>query len=305
MEQNYTIEKGFLEVSKLHKIYYEVCGNINGIPYLFVHGGPGAGFSENDKRFFDFKKHKVIFFDQRGSSKSEPFGCIEENNTQHLVDDINTLLNHLNIDKINIFGGSWGTTLSLVYAINNPEKTKSLLLRAVFLGDKKSIDHFTNGGIKDKYPKEWNRFKNNVPVNSRQKISEYYLSQMLNGTAENKEFYCYEWAFYEISIFKQELSDKEIDAIVKQIPYHSLSILEAHYLGNNCFIEEGYITKNVDKLDSIPITIIHGENDVICPIEYAQELHEKLNNSVLYIENAGHSDTEPAIENRIITFLNN
>lgn len=304
MIQDNIIEKGLLEVSNLHKIYYEVCGNINGDCYLFVHGGPGAGFSENDKRFFDFKNHKVIFFDQRGSSKSLPFGCIEENNTQNLVDDINTLLNHLNIAEVNIFGGSWGTTLSLVYAILNPERVNSLLLRAIFLGDKKSIDHFVNGGIKDKYPKEWNRFKNNVPLHSSQKIAEYYLSQMLNGTDEDKEFYCYEWAFYEISIFKRNLSDEEIDAIIKQIPYHSLSILEAHYLSNNCFIEENFIIKNTDKLGNIPVTIIHGENDLICPMEYAQELHDKLNNSVLYIEDAGHSDTEPAIENRIISFLN-
>jgi proline iminopeptidase len=303
LESNYIIEQGYLQVSKIHEIYYEVCGNINGEPYLFVHGGPGVGFSENDKRFFDFKKQKVIFFDQRGSSKSKPFGCIKENTTPNLVDDINKLLNHLNIEKTNIFGGSWGTTLSLVYAIQNPEKVKSLLLRGLFLGNKKSIQHFIDGGVEKDYPVEWNRFKNNVSLNSKMGISEYYLNQMLNGTEENKEFFSYEWAFYEISIFKQGLSESEIHNIIKQFPYQSLSIMEAHYLTNYCFIEENFILKNTDKLKNIPVTIIHGKNDVICPIKNAEELHEKLNNSVIHIEDAGHSDTETGIENRIMQIL--
>lgn len=157
MNTDYPIQKGYLKVSDLHEIYYEVCGVDDGETYLFVHGGPGAGFSEHDKRFFDFKRHKVVFFDQRGSAKSKPFGSIEENTTQDLVNDINALLSYLKIEKINIFGGSWGTTLSLVFAIQNPEKVKSLLLRGVFLGDKKSIDHYLNGGVE-------NEFQGMVPV---------------------------------------------------------------------------------------------------------------------------------------------
>jgi proline iminopeptidase len=300
---NHIIKKGYLQVSNLHKIYYEVCGNINGEPYLFVHGGPGAGFSENDKRFFDFNKQKVIFFDQRGSSNSKPFGSIKENTTQDLVDDINRLLNHLSIENIIFFGGSWGTTLSLVFAIQNPEKVKSLLLRGVFLANKESIQHYINGGIQKEYPAEWNRFKNNVPLNNEQGIPEYYLDKMLNGTKEDKEFYSYEWAFYEISLFKQGLTENEVHAILSQFPYQSLSIMEAHYLTNYCFIEENFILKNTYKLNNIPVTIIHGKNDNICPLIYAQELHSKLENSILYIEEGGHSDSEPEIEKRIIEII--
>lgn len=304
MESNYKLQKGYLKVSALHEIYYEVCGADDGKPYLFVHGGPGAGFSEQDKRFFDFRKHKVVFFDQRGSAKSKPFGCIEENTTQDLVDDINTLLSHLKITKVHVFGGSWGTALSLVFAIQNPEKVNSLLLRGVFLGDKRSIDHYLNGGVENEFPKEWARFKTNVPSDSNLTIPAYYLDQMQNGTPENKLFFCYEWVFYEISIFKKGITEHEIDSIIKQFPFESLAIMEAHYLSNNCFIEDHFILNNSNVLDDITTTIIHGKYDAICPVQFAELLHHKLKRSTLYIENCGHSDTEPGIEQTIIEVLN-
>jgi proline iminopeptidase len=303
LEQDNLIEKGYLQVSNLHSVYYEVCGKTNDEPILFVHGGPGAGFSEKDKRFFDFKKQKVIFFDQRGSSKSLPFGCIEENTTPDLVNDINALLEHLNIPKVNIFGGSWGTTLSLVYAIQNPYKVKSILLRGVFLANKASIEYYINGGVENQFPKIWNRFKNNVPLANQENIAKYYLDKMLYGTDKEKEFFAYEWAYYEISIFKDDITENEIQSIVNEFPYQSLSIMEAHYLTNDCFIEDNYILKNISAIQAIPIKIIHGRNDNICPLIYAQALHQKLINSELYIENAGHSDSEPEIENRIIEII--
>lgn len=303
METNYQFKNGYLKVSEIHKIYYEVCGIDDGEPYLFVHGGPGAGFSEQDKRFFDFKKHKVIFFDQRGSSKSKPFACIKENTTQDLVNDINLLLKHLNIQKINVFGGSWGTTLSLVFAIQSSEKVKSLLLRGVFLGDKKSIDYYVNGGVEKEFPEQWQRFKNNVPADSKISIPAYYLDQMLNGTPKNKSFYCYEWVYYEISIFNKQLTEPEIKSIIQEFPFESLAIMEAYYLDNNCFIEDDFILNNIRALDFIPTVIIHGKYDAICPCQYAELLNNKLAISTLYIENAGHSDSEPAIEKRIMEIL--
>lgn len=304
MSTDYPIQAGYLKVSQLHKIYYEVCGADNSEIYLFVHGGPGAGFSEYDKRFFDFKKHKVVFFDQRGSAKSKPFGSIKENTTQDLVNDINALLSYLEIEKINIFGGSWGTTLSLVFSIQNPKKVKSLLLRGVFLGDKKSIDHYLNGGVENEFPKEWSRFKGNVPTDSSLTVPAYYLDQMVNGSPENKKFFCYEWVFYEISIFKKGISESEIDAIISGFPFESLAIMEAHYLGNNCFIEDNYIVDNIKLINNIPTIIVHGKYDAICPVQYAETLHHKLKRSTLYIENTGHSDSEPGIEQTIIEILN-
>lgn len=303
MEQNNLIEKAYLQVSAIHSIYYEVYGNTNYEPILFVHGGPGAGFSDNDKRFFDFKKQKVIFFDQRGASRSLPFGSIEENTTQNLVDDISKLLEHLNIPKVHIFGGSWGTTLSLVFAIQNPEKVKSALLRGVFLANKESIEYYINGGVENQFPKEWNRFKNNVPLVNQRNVAVYYLDKMLNGTDKEKDFFSYEWAYYEISIFKKDITENEIKSVLNEFSYYSLSIMEAYYLINDCFLIDNYILKNISAIQTIPVKIIHGRNDSICPLRYAVALHENLKKSELYIEHAGHSDSEPEIENRIIEII--
>lgn len=293
----------YLKVSEIHTIHYEVCGNPDAEAILFVHGGPGAGFSEQDKRFFNFEKQKVIFFDQRGSAKSIPFGSIVQNTTQDLIDDINKLLDFLNIDKIALFGGSWGTTLSLAYAVQNPDRVKKLLLRGIFLGNKESIDYYLNGGIQEKFPKIWKRFRENAPTDFEGSIAEYYLKKMVNGSKEEKKYFSYEWAFYEISIFKKDILNKEVESILKNMPYESLSILEAHYLTNNCFLDENYILKNVEKINHIPIKIIHGKQDAICPLKFAVQLHSTLVNSDLFIVEAGHSDSEPEIEKKIMEII--
>lgn len=294
----------YFNASETHKIHYEVCGNQNAEPILFVHGGPGAGFSEQDKRFFNFDKQKVIFFDQRGASKSIPYGCIIENTTQDLVNDINNLLDYLKIDNIILFGGSWGTTLGLVFAIQNPSRIKGMLLRGIFLGNKESTEHYLNGGIKKEFPKIWDRFSENVPKDSKLSIPQYFLEKMTNSSLEEKEHFCYEWAFYEISILKKNIPKKEVEEILKQIPYESLSIMEAHYISNDFFLEENYILKNLEKISHIPIKIIHGKDDAICPLKFAIELDSKLKNSELFILDGGHSDSEPKIENKIIEIIN-
>ncbi|MDW5290792.1 prolyl aminopeptidase [Formosa sp. PL04] len=296
-------ESNYLRVSKTHNIYFEVFGITETEPILFVHGGPGAGFSENDKRFFDFKKQKVIFFDQRGSSKSLPFGSIIENTTQDLVQDINTLLDYLEIDKIILFGGSWGTTLGLVYAIQNPNRIKGLVLRGIFLGNQASIDHYLNGGVKKEFPEVWERFSKKVPKDRKLSIPEFYLDKMIYGSKEEQKHFAYEWAFYEISIYKKNITKKAVEDILDHIPYESLSIMEAHYLGNNCFITENYILEHVNLLDNIPIKIVHGKDDAICPLKFAIELNDKLTHSDLYITEGGHSDSEPEIEHTLIDII--
>lgn len=301
----FKIQSDFLKVSETHSIYYEVCGDSAEETILFLHGGPGAGFSDIDKRFFNFEKQRVVFFDQRGASRSVPFGCIEENTTQDLVNDINKLLDYLEIDKVIIFGGSWGSTLGLVYAIQNPNKVKGLLLRGVFIVDKESVEHFLNGGVEKEFPKVWKRFSENVPKDSKLSIIEYYQHKMLNGTAEEKKYYSYEWAFYEISIFKKGIQKKEVEAILGQFPYESLSIMETHYLSNGCFIKENYILDNLNQIDAIPVKIVHGKDDAICPVIAAIELNSKLKNSELFIVEGGHSDSEPEIEQKLTEIINN
>lgn len=293
----------YLQVSKSHKLHYEVCGNQKGEPFLFVHGGPGFGYTDADKRFFNFDKQRVVFFDQRGASKSIPFGSIEENTTQDLVNDIITLLDYLQIDKVVLFGGSWGTTLSLVFAIQNPNRVKGLLLRGLFLGNRASIEYFLNGGVKDIYPKIWDRFKRAMPKNSRVPIANYYLDKMINGTKDERRHFAYEWAFYEISVYKKNITQSEVHNILSQIPFESLSVLEAHYMSNKCFIEEDYILNNLQTIQHIPTHIVHGREDAICPVEFAIQLNDKLGNSSLHIEVGGHSDSEPEIEMKLVELI--
>lgn len=294
------IDSGYYKVSELHELYYEVYGNPNGIPVLFLHGGPGSGFSDGDKLFFDPKKFKVLFFDQRGAAKSKPFGCVEENTTQDLVEDIKKLLKHLNFSSFHVFGGSWGSTLALVYAIQNPANILSLCLRGIFTGSSAAIDHFVGGGIKNKHPKIWERFSKLVPAVNLSNIGAYYLDKMLNGSPKEVALYTYEWAFYELSIFKKEITGEEVHKLLKTFAYQSLSIMEAHYMANNCFLADDYILNNIHKIKHIPTHIIHGEYDDICPLYLAQEIHKKLPNATFQIVDAGHSKSEPEIEKALL-----
>ncbi len=226
-------KNGFINVSDGYKLYFELYGNPKGIPVLFLHGGPGAGFSDNDKQFFDKRRYNVIFFDQRGSSRSKPFGSIKKNTTQDLVNDINKILDYLNFDKVYIFGGSWGSTLALVYAINNPKRVRGLILRGIFLANKYSLEHYINGGIKEFFPDVWDRFVK--PVKNGEKPANYYLKRILSKNKKISEKFAYEWAYYEMSFYTiNKISNP--DKILKTFSYRSLAILEAHYIINKCFL---------------------------------------------------------------------
>ena len=295
--EKYTYQKGYFEVSSIHSLYYECYGNSGGEPVLFLHGGPGAGFSDDDKQFFNPSRFNVIFFDQRGANRSRPFGSIEENTTQDLVNDINQLLDFLNIEKVLLFGGSWGSTLALVYAIQNADRVTGMLLRGIFLGNKGGIDYFINGGVKTQFPAVWNRFEQLVPQDKRDNIPNYYLGKMLSDDEEISNQYAYEWAYYEMSIYKQGVtSDEEIKQLVADMPYKSLSIMEAHYCKHYCFLPEEYILNNAKTLANIKTVIVHGEHDVICPVRFAKQLHQAMENSTLYIVDAGHASSELEIE---------
>ena len=286
-------KKGFIKVTDGYKLYYELYGNPKGIPVLFLHGGPGGGFSDSDKQFFDKRRYNVIFFDQRGSSRSKPFGAIKNNTTQDLVKDIDRILDYLNFEKVYIFGGSWGSTLALVYAIHNPKRVRGLILRGIFLANKYSLDHYINGGIKEFYPDVWNRFVS--LVKKGEKPANYYLKRILSKDKKTSEKFAYEWAYYEMSFYTiNKIADP--DKILKTFSYRSLAILEAHYIINKCFLPEDYIIKNINKIKNIKTSIVQGRFDFICPPIQAFRLHSKLNNSKLNIVSAGHSSSDEEIK---------
>lgn len=296
-------EKGFFSVGYGHELYFEIWGNPTGIPVVFLHGGPGMGFFESDKNFFDANRYRVLFFDQRGSGRSKPFGAVTNNTTDLLVKDINALTERFQFEKFFIFGGSWGSTLALIYAIRNPSRVLGLQLRGIFLANKSSIDHYIGGGTEKFFPSVWNRLKSLVPLKEQEDMVGYYYKQMCSKEPKIVEQFAYEWARYELSIYKLNLSEKMVLELLQSIPYQSLSKLEAHFISNNCFIPEEYILNNCDELSDIPTSIVHGRYDMICPPLYAHQLHNKLKISRLHLVTAGHAASEPKIENKLIEEL--
>ncbi|MDO8538373.1 MAG: prolyl aminopeptidase [archaeon] len=285
-------KKGYLQVSNLHKIYYHLYGNPKAKPVLFLHGGPGGGTKPKHARYFNPKKYNIILFDQRGSAKSKPFASIKENNIWHLVNDINKLLDFLRIKKTFIWGGSWGSTLALVYAINFPERVAGMLLRGIFLSRKKDYDFFYHGGTKEFFPEIWERFSLIVPKYQQHRMIDYYLDKMQNGSKKERHKFAYEWALYEMSLVQLKTNWKEIKQSFKDYSWKSLAVLEAYYMKHHCFLQENYIINHIKRIDHIPITIAHGRYDFICLPSNAWELHSKMKKSKLFFTIAGHGSTE-------------
>ena len=282
-------KKGYLQVSKKHKLFYHLYGNPKAKPVLVLHGGPGAGTKPKHTLYFNPKKYNIILFDQRGAGKSKPFASIEENNTWHLVNDINKLLDFLNIKKTFVFGGSWGSTLALVYAINFPERVAGMLLRGIFLSRKNEYDAFYYGGTKDHFPEEYNRFVSLVPEKKRNHLVDYYYNKMMRGNPKEKHKFIYEWVLYEASLLSLKTNPKEIKKSFKTYSWKSLGPLEAHYMKHNCFLKENYIMSHIKRISHIPTTIVHGRYDFVCTPSSAFELHKKMKKSKLFITTAGHS----------------
>ncbi len=296
-------EAGHFDVTDGHSLYYERYGKPGGVPVLFVHGGPGAGFGEDDKASFDPMVFDVLLFEQRGAGRSTPFASLDDNHTDALVDDITRLLDAFDMERVLLFGGSWGSTLSLVYAIRNPGRVAAMLLRGIFLADARSIDNFIGGGVAKYFPEVWQRFVAQVPESRREDVAAYYLSQMQSADQDVRGRFCYEWAHYELSLIKLDAASLDMDEMLEHYNYRSLAPLEAHYVVNRCFLPDKYVLDHAGTLAGIPASIVHGRYDVICPPRDAYELHRRLPDSAMHFVCAGHSASEPKIREKLIEEL--
>ena len=293
--------KGYLDVGEGHNLYYEFVGNKKGIPIIFLHGGPGSGFSEKNKGFFDFKKQNVLFFDQRGAGRSKPFASIKANTTGKLVQDINKIMDFAGIKKAIVFGGSWGSTLALAYAIKFPERVLGMVLRGIYTGSREENEFYTEN-TKYIFPAEYARMISLVPEKERKNIIRHYHKKMISGSKKRRRKYAYEWALYEHSIL-QLVPEKNAEKSLKKYPFEALGVLETYYISNGCFMPDGYILKNAGRLRKIPISIIHGRYDMICPVYTAFWLHEALPKSKLHIMTSGHSASDPETKKKLIDEL--
>jgi proline iminopeptidase len=292
-------KKGFLDVGEDHSIYYEMSGNPDGKPVLFIHGGPGAGFFDQDKQFFNPKIFNIITFDQRGAGRSKPFASLDNNTTNLLVNDINKLLTMLDINRVFLFGGSWGSTLSLVYAIRNPDRVTAMVLRGIFLASKEEEEYMFYGA-RHVFPEVWETMARLVPDSHKKRILEFFYEMVLSQDAQIRSKFTRAWETYEISISKLKYSKRVVNNFLKMIKYEASARIELHYLVNQCFIPKDYILRNAEKLKGIPVSIIHGRYDHVASPFSAYRLHKKLPDSSLYYTLAGHSAYDTDTTKRLV-----
>jgi proline iminopeptidase len=294
-----------IEVGSGHKIYVEESGVADGIPVLFVHGGPGAGTESWNRCFFDPEVYRIILFDQRGCGRSTPHCALKDNTTQDLVNDIEVIRKQLVIEKWVLFGGSWGSTLSLVYAQTHPEQVLTLILRGVFLCRAKEIHWFYQQGADQVFPDYWQDFIK--PLNKQQQkevLNSYY--QLIHEKNEVKQLSAARsWSHWEAACSTLQPSKSLRSHFNDAHTALSLAKIESHYFINNSFLEENQILSQMDKLTGIPGIIVQGRYDMVCPMGSAWELHQNWPESRLEIVvSAGHSAKEASITDALIKATN-
>ena len=287
---------GWLSVGDGHEIYYEESGNPSGKPCLFVHGGPGGGASPAARQFFDPDKYRIVLFDQRGCGRSKPHASIEANTTWHLIDDIELIRETLGIDRWLVFGGSWGSTLSLAYAQSHPERVTELVLRGIFLLRAQELQWFYQHGASELYPDAWQHYLAPIPDAERHDLISAFHSRLTSEDPEVRLSAARAWSVWEASTsfliqnedFMAQLDEPEAALAMARI--------ECHYFVNCGFFESpNQLLDAVDRIRHIPCVIVQGRYDVVCPPTTAWDLHEAWPEADFkLIANAGHSAFDPA-----------
>lgn len=291
---------GRIKVSVLHEIYYEECGNPAGAPVIVLHGGPGSGCTPGQRRFFDPAYYRIILFDQRGSGRSEPAGCIEENTTQHLVADIDSLRRHLAIDQWLVFGGSWGSTLALAYAAMYPEQIKGLILRGIFLGRPSEIDWFLYQ-VRHFFPDAWEQFISILDTEERSDILAAYARRIYGNNDASGIAAARAWNTFEASIMT--LLPAEPSAPAPEAAVLARARVQLHYLINACFLLETPLLTQIDKFRHIPAVIVQGRYDMVCPPNTAFELNQAWPEAHFrIIPDAGHAAFETSTAAALLEF---
>lgn len=287
----------YLPTSDGHQLYYEHHGKLDGPSILFLHGGPGLGTSQNDLGYFDLTAVNVILLDQRGAGKSQAAGSLVNNTSQHLVADIMVLLEHLQIDKIILFGGSWGSTLALLFAITHSERVSGLVLRGLFTASKRERRFFEEGEAALFYPKAVNRYLKQVPATHTGSISSYYFKQILKGEPEKQDKMAYELMYYGISVSRKvPYTPAEIESILAGANQRLYASILAHFSVHDFFLPDEYIINQLHIISHIPIHLVQGRYDMITTPQLAIQLAEKHENIVLNLVDGGHSPHEATVK---------
>ena len=292
----------YLKVSDTHTIFVEESGNPNGKPVIFLHGGPGGGIESIYRQYFNPDLWRIIIFDQRGCGKSMPSAELEQNTTWDLVNDIENIRKYLSIENWVVFGGSWGSTLSLSYAIKYPNKCNGLILRGIFLLRESEIKWFYQEGCSYLYPDEWENYTSLIPDNEKSDYVSAYYKRLTSPDDKTRYDAAKRWAKWEASTSKLIPNKDSLHHFDDIKIAEAFSRIECHYFINKGFFEyDGWILDHVDTLSSIPISIVQGRYDVVCPMQSAWDLHKKISHSKLYIiPDSGHSMLELGIQKKLI-----
>lgn len=291
---------GHLPVDDLHTLYWEECGNPQGMPVLFVHGGPGSGLSPRHRQFFDPAYYRIVLFDQRGAGQSTPLGEYRQNTTQLLVDDIERIRQMLDIAQWLVFGGSWGSTLALAYGQMHPECCTGFVLRGIFLCTRPEVDFFLNG-IKWFFPQEHARFVADIPEAERGDVLQAYVKRLFSDDPAQNLQAARTWSRYEGSCLHLLPHPEVADQFGSDAVALGVGRLEAHYFRNDAFLSDDQLIRNVGRIQHLPAIIIQGRYDVVCPALSAWRLHQAWPEATFeMIEDAGHAAFEPGIAKALV-----
>lgn len=289
-----------VDVGDGHVVYVEQCGNPAGLPVLVLHGGPGGGCSPAMRRYFDPARYRIILFDQRGCGRSRPHASVEANTTWHLVEDIETIRRLLGIECFVLFGGSWGATLALVYAITHPERARHIVLRGVFLASRAELDWFYAGGAAAFFPDLWARFLAPLPEADRARPIEGYHRLLFGGDLGAETRAARAWSAWENALATIDPAGGWGESPAEYA--RAFARLENHYFRHGCFLpEEDWILKNRARIEAIPATIVHGRYDMVCPPRASWELARGWAAArLVMVPDAGHALSEPGISAALV-----
>jgi len=295
-------DHGHLAVDEHHEVYYEQCGNPNGKPVVFVHGGPGGGASEVYRRFFDPAAYRIVLFDQRGCGRSKPYASLQDNTTWHLVRDMETIREHLGIARWQVFGGSWGSTLALAYSQSHPERVTELVLRGIFMLRRSELLWFYQEGASHLYPDAWEAYLAAIPPVERGDLISAYYRRLTSDDEATRVAAARAWSVWEGTTSHlypdpQKIADTGEDEFAV-----AFARIECHYFVHGGFFEtEDQLLRGVDALRHIPTVIVQGRYDVVCPARSAWDLYQRWPEARLVIvDDAGHSALEPGIASELV-----